>query len=174
MLNSNPSFAHIQAEIANILDIPDNQLSEEQSQLINAYMDELAAQESSKVDSFAGFIRKQAAIAEAMKAESDHLKAKAEAINNKIKSLKNHYIAVMRQHGVKKIAGDIYSISVRENTKTEITDFDALMKYDDGAGMYVTTKLLCAPNKDIIKESLKDGVEVPGCKLEKSYSLNIR
>lgn len=171
-MSLNPSFAKIQEEIANMLDIPDEELTDEQKQLMDVYLEELGQQEASKVDGFAGFIRKQIAIAEAIKAESDHLAAKAKTTMNKIDRLKSHYLAVMQSHGLKKINGNIYSIGVRENTRVEITDIDALINEDDPD--FIKKEVTYKPDKKNIKEALKEGINVPGCALGKSYSLNIR
>lgn len=168
----NITFMAIQEEISNMLDIPDAELTDEQKITMDAYLTELGQQEASKVDSFAGFIRKQAAIAEAMKQESQHLAAKAKAMQNKIDHMKEHYLAVMRFHGLKKIQGDIYSIGIRESTRVNVTDLDALVK--DNNPVWVKEEVVYKPVKDTIKEALKNGQNVPGCQLEKGYSLNIR
>lgn len=171
-MSDTPTFMKIQEEIANMLDIPDDELSDEQKQAMDLYLNELAQQEASKVDAFAGFIRKQAAIAEAVKEESQHLAAKARAMQNKIDHMKGHYLAVMRIHGLKKINGDVYSIGLREITRVEVRDIEALKKYDNPE--YIKTEVTYKPDKANIKEALKNGVAVPGCQLEKGYSLNIR
>lgn len=169
---SNNTFMQIQAKIAAILDIPDEELTDEQRQVMDAYLNELGQQEAEKVDSFAGFIRKQTAIAEAMEQESKHLKAKAQAMQNKINHMKEHYLTVMRFHGLKKIQGNIYSISTRESIRVNVADLDALVK--DNNPVWVKEEVVYKPVKDTIKEALKNGQNVPGCQLEKGYSLNIR
>lgn len=168
----NITFMAIQEEISNMLDIPDAELTDEQKITMDAYLTELGQQEASKVDSFAGFIRKQTAIAEAIKQESQHLADKAKAIQNKIDRMKEHYLAVMRFHGLKKIQGDIYSIGVRESTRVNVTNFDALVK--DNNPVWIKEEVTYKPDKKAIKEALNGGMEVPGCMLEKGYSLNIR
>lgn len=166
------SFADIQYEIANMLDIPDDELTDEQKRLMEDYLNELGQQEASKIDAFSGFIRQQSAIAEAMKEESQHLANKARAIQNKIDALKNHYLVIMRSYGLKKVSGDIYSIGVRENTRVEVKDIEALKAMDNP--LYLKTEVTYKPDKGTIKEALKGGLDIPGCSLEKSYSLNIR
>lgn len=166
------TFMEIQGEIANMLDIPDEELTDEQRQIMDEYLNELGQQEVTKIDNFAGFIRKQAAIAEAVKEESQRLAAKAKAMQNKVDRMKEHYLAVMRFHGLKKIQGNIYSIGVRESTRVNVADLDALVK--DNNPLWVKAETTYKPDKATIKEALKDGVSVPGCQLEKSYSLNIR
>lgn len=166
------TFSDIQFEIATILDIPDDQLSDDQRKLINDYLNELGQEEASKIDAFSGFIRKQSAIAEAIKEESKHLADKARAIQNKIDYLKRNYIAIMQRYGVKKIQGNVYSIGIRENTRVEVKDIEALKILDNPA--YLKTKIEYTPDKTAIKEAIIGGREIPGCSLEKSYSLNIR
>lgn len=167
-----PTFAQIQAEIENMLDIPDEQLTEEQKDLMQEYLIELGNQESEKVDAFAGFIRKQTAIADAMKKESDHLANKARSVMSKIDRLKKHYLGVMREHGLKKINGDVYSIGVRESSRVNVYDIQLLKGYNPE---YVREEIEYKPDKIAIKAAIiNNGVSLPGCSLEKSYSLNIR
>lgn len=167
-----PTFAHIQEEIANILNIPENELTEEQTKLIDIYLNELGQQEADKIDGFASFIRQQSAIAETIKKESQHLKDKSEAMQNKIDRFKNHYLSIMRNHGLKKISGEVYSIAVRESSRVNVSNLDALVK--DNNPVWIKTEVTYKPDKTAIKEALKDGIDVPGCQLEKGFSLNIR
>ena len=62
-----PTFDDIQTEIAAMLDIPDEELTDEQRQVMEDYLDELGVAEAAKVDGFAQFIRLETASAEAMK-----------------------------------------------------------------------------------------------------------
>lgn len=166
------TFMEIQGEIANMLDIPDEELTDEQRQIMDEYLNELGQQEVTKIDGFAGFIRQQTAISEAIKQEGQRLAAKAKAMQNRIDKLKEHYLSVMKIHGIKKIQGEIYSIGVRENMRVNVSDLDALVK--DNNPLWVKAETTYKPDKATIREALKDGVSVPGCQLEKSYSLNIR
>ena len=81
-----PNFADIQAEIAAMLDIPDEELTDEQRQVMEDYLDELGVAEAAKVDGFAQFIRLETASAEAMKEESKRLAAKAKTKENRVVS----------------------------------------------------------------------------------------
>lgn len=169
---SNPTFANIQEEIENMLDIPDEELTAEQRQLMDEYLNELAEQEASKVDNFARFIKRQAGIAEAVKKEADRLAAKSKAITAKIDRLKNRYVEIMQKHGIKKVSGNVYSIGVRENARVEVVNLDKLIATNDSD--FVKREVTYKPDKVAIKEAIKKGLEIPGCVIEKSYSLNIR
>ena len=160
-------FADIQEEIANMLDVPDTELSEEQIEIMNSYLDELATQEESKVDSFGQFLRIESARAEALRAESQRLAARARAAENRINFLKMKYMQIMDQHGLKKVNGQVYSISVRTTDVVQITDEAALPP------QYITEKITTAPDKTALRDALKAGAAVPGAQLAKSYSLRV-
>ena len=160
-------FADIQEEIANMLDVPDTELSEEQIEIMNSYLDELATQEESKVDSFGQFLRIESARAEALRAESQRLAARARAAENRINFLKMKYMQIMEQHGLQKVRGQVYSMSVRTTDVVQITDEQALPQE------YVTQKITTAPDKVALRDALKAGAVVPGAQLAKSYSLRV-
>jgi hypothetical protein len=160
-------FADIQEEIANMLDVPDTELSEEQIEIMNSYLDELADQEESKVDSFGQFLRIESARAEALRAESQRLAARARTAENRINFLKMKYMQIMDQHGLKKVNGQVYSISVRATDIVQITD-EAVLPQE-----YVTQKVTTAPDKTALRDALKQGQTIPGAQLAKSYSLRV-
>lgn len=166
------SFSDIQFEIATMLDVPDEELTEEQRHLMDDYLNDLGQQEASKIDGFSGFIRQQSAYAEAIKEEAQRLSNRARAIQNKIDYLKRKYLAIMQQYGVKKIQGNIYSIGIRENTRVEVGNLEALKALNNP--QYLKMEIEYKPDKAAIKDAIKEGISVPGCSLEKSYSLNIR
>lgn len=162
-----PSFKEIQDEIANILDIPTDQMDDEQKAAWDSYANELGRQEASKVDGYGQFRRLQAARADALKAEADRLTSRARSIRNNLDWLDSQCLYAMRQHGLKKVSGDIYSISLRANEVVKITDASVLPPE------YVRTKTSVEPDKIAIKEALKQGQEVPGAMMDKSYSIRI-
>ena len=89
-----PSFADIQAEIANIMDSVED-MTPEQLDACADYIDMLATQEAEKVDSFAFFVREQSARAEFFKEEGKRLAAKAKSVESTIEHLKGLYLNVM-------------------------------------------------------------------------------
>ena len=68
-----PTFNEIQQELAGMLSIPDEELTPEQREAMDAYMDELAKLEADKVDGFGQFLKIQSALAEACKEEARRL-----------------------------------------------------------------------------------------------------
>lgn len=110
-----PTFNEIQQENRRVLSIPDEELTPEQREAMDAYMDELAKVEADKVDGFGQFLKIQAALADACKEEAKRLIAKAKAAEASLARLKEHYTFTLRSNGLKKVSGNAYTISVRES-----------------------------------------------------------
>lgn len=161
------TFAQIQEEIAGMLDIPDDELNEEQRLALDAYLEELGSQEQEKVDNFAQFIRIEGARAEALKAEAARLASKARTAANRIAYLKDRYLDAMQRNGLQKVRGQIYALSVRAADVVTITNEAILPE------KFVMEKTTIMPDKLAIKDALKKGEAVPGAILDKSYSLRV-
>ena len=162
-----PTFNEIQQEIAGMLSIPDEELTPEQREAMDAYMDELAKVEADKVDGFGQFLKIQAALADACKEEAKRLIAKAKAAEASLARLKEHYTFTLRSNGLKKVSGNAYTISVRESE-------GVTAQTEELPELYRRTKTTVEPDKAVIKESLKSGLTIPGCALVKTYSLQVR
>jgi hypothetical protein len=161
------TFAQIQEEIAGMLDIPDDELNEEQRLALDAYLEELGSQEQEKVDNFAQFVRIEGARAEALKAEAARLASKARTAANRISYLKERYLDAMQRNGLQKVRGQIYALSVRASDVVTITNEAILPE------KFVLEKTTIMPDKLAIKDALKKGESVPGAILDKSYSLRV-
>lgn len=164
-----PSFEAIQQEIAGMLSIPDDELTDEQRAAMNAYLDELGMQEADKVDAFGQFLRIQSATAEACKNEASRLSGKSNTIENRIAWLKAKYLDIMQTNGLKKVQGNAYTLSVRESEVVAVP-----LNVSGLPNIFIRRKEIVEADKAVIKEALKAGLEVPGCELRKSYSLQIR
>jgi hypothetical protein len=150
-----------------MLDVPDEELTDEQREVMNSYLDELGSQEQDKVDNFAQFIRVEAARAEVLKEEAARLASKARTASNRIAYLKDRYLDVMQRNGLQKIRGQIYAISVRASEIVTITNEAILPE------RYVVEKTTIMPDKLAIRDALKKGEDIPGAILDKSYSLRV-
>lgn len=164
-----PTFAAIQEEINNILEIPDEELSDEQRAAVEEYLNELGQQEASKVDGFAQFIRLESARAKAMKEEAKRLTDRAKTAEGRIAYLKSRYLDIMSSNGLRKVQGDAYTLSVRESK--------AVVVPDDLSGLdeiFLRRKEIVEADKALIRENLQRGHEVPGCELRSTFSLIVK
>ena len=164
-----PTFADIQEEIAGMLSIPDEDLTPDQRTALDAYLTELAKLEADKADAFGQFIRLQNAQAQACREEARRLTAKAQATENRIARLKEFYTEAMRRNGLHKVSGGVYTLSVRKAASVAVT-----ARLDDLPALYRRTQTTVEPDQALIREALKEGVDIPGCALVESYRLDIR
>lgn len=163
------SFDTIQQEIAAMLDVADEDLTEEQREAMNQYLNELAQAEADKVDGFCAFLREESAKVKYYREESARLSCKARAAEGRISFLKNKYLGIMQEHGISKINGGAYSISIKHTPSVLIEDESQL----DPLYTRVIPEKREADKRTIL-EALKGGVEIPGCMLVQSESLQIR
>ncbi|MBQ9407430.1 MAG: siphovirus Gp157 family protein [Desulfovibrio sp.] len=164
-----PTFEQIQFEIANMLDVPDEELDEEQRKEMNEYLDMLASQEANKVDGFAAFIKEETARVTFLKDESRRLADKAKIAERRMAFLKSRYLQIMQEHGLQRIKGNIYTLSIRRSQSVEVDNVETL---DDFYCRIVPARR--EADKKIIGEYLKGGGNLDGCRLVESNSLQIR
>lgn len=162
------TFEQIQEEISAMLSIPDEDLTDRQWAAMEAYLNDLGSQEADKVDAFGSFVRVESARADACKRESQRLAAKAKTAEGRISYLKHMYLCTMQSAGVKKVNGSAYSLSIRESDSVDVTDLSALPE------LYVRRKESIEPDKAVLREALKGGMEIPGAALVKTQSLQVR
>lgn len=158
----------IQDEINNVLDIEESELTEEQIMALDGYLDELAGQETAKIDNFAQFLRLQSERISALEAESKRLARRAKSLERGMNYLKGQYLSTMQEHGLQKLSGNVYAVSIRKTPVVRIEDEKAI------PAEYWTEKVERSVSKTLIKDALKQGQEVPGACMAESYSLQVR
>lgn len=151
-----------------MLDVPDEELTEEERKRMDAYLDELADMESAKVDAFAAFVREQSARVEFLKNEAQRIAARARSIERKIYGLKLCYLRQMQTAGLSRVAGTTYTLTTRKTTSVNVADVDVLPE------AYRVTKTEVSPDRKAIAAALKAGEAVPGASLVEGVSLQIR
>ena len=163
-----PRLSDIEMEINTVLDVEESELTEEQLMALDGYLEELAGQEKEKIDNFAQFCRLQGERISALEAESKRLARRAKSLERGMNYLKGNYLHTMQEHGLQKLAGNVYAVSIRKTPVVRIDDEKAI------PAEYWTEKVERSVSKTMIKDALKQGQEVPGaCKAE-SYSLQVR
>jgi hypothetical protein len=161
-----PSFTEIEREIRNILSIPDEELTDEQRQAFEEYAEMLAGQEEDKVDGFVAFIRSEDARADFLREEAKRLTNAARCIESKLARLKTHYQYTMQSHGLKRVNGKAYSVSLRATPVVLVENEQQVPT------IFWRTKTETSIDKTAVRDALKSGAVVPGCSLGKSYSLH--
>lgn len=165
------TFGNIQEEISSMLSISDEELTDEQRAAMAEYIAELGEQEAAKVDSFGQFLRLETARVEAMKEESKRLAARAKTVSNRLEYLRGLYAGILIEHGLKKVQGNVYSITLGKSEHVEVP------VYTDGLPpefVRVRVEETREPDKTAIKAAIKEGREVPGCTLKTIYRVQVK
>lgn len=122
----------------------------------------------SKVENIGRWIKNLSAEADAYKVEEKKLAAKRKAAENKIASLRQYLETCMAG---KTFKSPTVQISWRTSASVDV-DLNELMKYDDCDSYLKYTEP--TPNKLLIRDELKKGASIPGCKLVTSENMLIK
>ncbi len=131
--------------------------------------DELAAIEGTleeKLDNCGRVFRTLESEAEVYKQESRRLAGKANTLENRADRLRDYVGFVLGVGNKAKTA--LFDFSWRKSEAVKIEREDLLPE------SYKRTKTIVEPDKIIIKQDLKGGIEVPGASLATNFSLQIK
>lgn len=125
----------------------------------------LQMERQEKVESVALWIKNLSADANAYKAEKDAFAEREKAALKKIESLKNWLSWALEGQ---KFSTWRCAVSFRKSEAVEIEDDCNLPQY------LLNEKVTYTPNKTAIKEAIKAGEEIPGCKLVERMNPTIK
>lgn len=129
----------------------------------------LEMERGAKIENVALWIKSLLSDAEQIKAEREALEKREKVARNKADSLKSYLSGYLNGKGR---SAPKAAISFRSSTSVEISDINKIMSLDD-AGKYLKYAKP-TPDKVAIKQALKSGVGVPGCRLVKKKSILIK
>lgn len=119
-----------------------------------------------KLDNIARTIQCFLAESEAFKNEADRLKRKGEILANRAESLKN-YVALVLQPG-NRAKTSLFDFSWRKSQAVEVQHLEDLPE------AYRRVRTTIEPDKNLIKQDLQMGAEIPGARLIEKFSLQIK
>ena len=161
------TLAEIEHEIANILCAAE-ELPEETEPVALEYLDQLAVQETDKVDGIVYALRKRQSEVAFLQEEEGRLKKRRKAIENRMDAFKDYLAFIFQREGIQKIQGVKGTLYLRESSKVEIQDVNEI------PAEYVDTEVRFVPRKKDIYKVCKDGGEVPGASLTTKQNLIVR
>lgn len=163
-----PKLRDIDEELLNILTVDLDELTDEQKAAFQSYMDELLKQKADKIDAIVRYIRVDLdGEIEALGKEIDRLRRRKKSVENRGAWLKSLVVNSLQNFGQVKMKGDTYTVRLSESTSVEmLPDWEKLLPE------HLTMKKFSVdPNKNAIKELLKQGETVPGAYLKTSVNL---
>ena len=153
------SIYEIDAAILNCID-------EETGEIIDfAQLEQLQIERSTKIENIACWIKNLESDATAIKAEADNLIERAKKAQNKAADLRVWLSDILAGQ---KFDSARCAVSFRKSEKIEIEDETAIPRD------YMITKTTYSPDKTAIKNMIKSGTVVPGCKLVQNLNAQIK
>ena len=138
----------------------------DESETIALLFDEIQETLSDKLDNSMYIVKQLGADSEALKAESKRLQAKAVAMDNKAKWLKELMYGALNATGEQKLKTAKFSYTIKRSESVTVADVDLLPRE------YVRLKR--EADKKLIKEALKEGATIEGCSVDEKFTLGVR
>lgn len=134
-------------------------------QTVNDTLDAIGIEE--KLESYVHVQKTLEAELEAHKAEKKRHEARISALQKNIDRLKAAEIEFIRATGKKKAAAGTFILTLRENESTEVLDASKIPEE------YFKPQP-AKPDLTAIKKAIKDGAEIEGARIVKSYSVTAK
>lgn len=156
----------IEEEISNILAVAE-ELGDDQQQVALDYLDQLALQESEKIDAIGFAVRKRQSEVDFLKSEEDRIRSRRKAMESRLIAFREYLAGIFQRNGLQRVKGVKSTLFLRKSSSVEIVDMSQL------PSEYVLTKIEYQPRKTQIKDALKVGQAVPGAQITERQSLVI-
>lgn len=138
---------------------------------VSDQLESLGRKEAEKADAFAYAIRHAEMEAEFFKRESERFTQRRTTVENRIKSMKERITYVLREFGLKEVAGARYKLALRRSQRVIVTETDVKNFPDEFVRIIPETREV---DKKAIVDVLKTGKEVAGAFLEENWTIQIR
>lgn len=151
------------AEKLNDLDLP--------VEVVQDTLEGLAGALEVKATNIAMFARNIEATAEAIKQAESTMSARRKALENRAQHIRDYLKANMERTGITKIESPYFKIAIRNNPPAVV--IDAQSQIPEGF-MRLPEPPPLVPNKKLIADAIKSGIDVPGAHLEHGTRLEIK
>jgi hypothetical protein len=145
--------------------------SEMPEDVINDTLESISGDMETKSTNVAMFVRNLESSAEQIKLAEKAMADRRKAIENKADSIRQYLKANMQRCGISKIECPHFALTIKKNPPSVIIDDATAIPAEF---MVTPAPPPAAPDKKAIGERLKNGDEVPGCRLEQGERLEIK
>lgn len=160
----NSEIESILGKIFESVDQETGEINEDSEELFDA-LDLLKVERNEKIENIACFIKNMNAEAAAIKAEEEALAKRRKQNERKAEAMKNWLEYCLNGE---KFSSARCAISFRSSEAVEILDPEAVPK------KYLVRQITFKPDKKAIKEMLKQGQKIKGCKLLTRSNVQIK
>lgn len=163
------SLYHLTEQFRGLMALADSETDIPEQALADT-LEGLQGELQAKAQNVAKFVLNQEAMAEAIENAAEQMQARAKRLRGRTSYLKQYLLQSMQATGISKIESPDLVLSVKLNPESVVV-------YDEKAvpvGLMVQPPAPPPrPDKAAIKDRLKAGEEVPGCRLERGQRLTI-
>lgn len=129
---------------------------------------------TTKSQNVAFVIRNLEAAAEQIGVAIEAMKARAEALEKRAERIREYLLQNMLMAGVQKIECPYFKLAVRDNPPKVIVDDEKQIPMHYMTDPAPPPPPPPKPDKKLIAQALKDGADVPGCRLESGKRIEIK
>jgi hypothetical protein len=127
-----------------------------------------------KAQNVAFVIRNLEASADQITVAIEHMQARSQALAKRAERIREYLLQNMLMAGVQKIECPYFKLAVKENPPKVIVDDEKQIPMSYMADPAPPPPPPAKPDKKLIAAALKDGFDVPGCRLERGKRLEIK
>lgn len=138
--------------------------------VLDGLLAELTTAIETKVDRYKFVMERLEIGAETMANEADKFYAASAALQNAAKRLKERLKETMVVTGQKELLGQLWKFTLSQNPDRLEVNMKDFLSWPS-AREYSTPVEMLQPNKDMIRDALQAGAEIPGCRLVPSTTL---
>lgn len=135
---------------------------------VGELLNQLEIDQKTKLDNIGCMIKNLKSDIDAMKQEEQKLSARRKARENMVERLKNYVIANLQYAGYKKFESARVVLTLKASESVEVDENAELPE------QFVNVKITQTPNKTMIKDALKEGAMIEGCRIVENTNLLIR
>lgn len=122
-----------------------------------------------KATNVAAFVRNLEASAAAIREAEKQMAERRQAIEKRAARIREYLLTNMQASGISKIESPWFVLAVRDNPEAVAIEDEAALPAE-----YVLVKEVRSPDKAAIKDALKAGQDVPGCRLVRGQRIEIK
>ena len=145
-----------------------------ETEYINDTLESILDDFNTKVDNISSFIKNLKSEAQAISDESKKLNERAKQKESKAESLLQYVEKMLKESGIKKVETARNAVQLKLSPPSLKVDDGFIEWAKENSTEFVRAKTTFDPDKNAIKEALKQGQEIPYCRLEQSEKINIK
>jgi seryl-tRNA synthetase len=155
----------LNSEFKNLINRLENAEPEEQNAILE-HLSEIGIEREEKIENSCLYIKNLDAMADSIKAEEKNLSERRKTIENRSESMRNWLSDNLNGE---RFESSKVAVSWRKSETVEV-----LVPYNELPSNCIRTKTTHEPDKSIIKDQLKKGVEIAGCYLITKQNMQVK